>query len=125
MKTTNKKNHIKDLSTQIDAEIKIAGLKQAGAPEIVDDTFIRLHFFASNDATDFFDCVVKAGPDLADSISQNWSFDTRLLAMINEQNNQLKFHLVILLKFPVCDMALVLNALRKNNQGGEPMEDEN
>lgn len=125
MKTTNKKNHIKDLSTQIDAEMKIAGLKQAGAPEIVDDTFIRLHFFASNDATDFFDCVVKAGPDLSDSISQNWSFDTRLLAMINEQNNQLKFHLVILLKFPVCDMALVLNALRKNNQGGEPMEDEN
>ncbi len=125
MKTTNKKNHIKDLSTQIDAEMKIAGLKQAGAPEIVDDTFIRLHFFASNDATDFFDCVVKAGPDLSDCISQNWSFDTRLLAMINEQNNQLKFHLVILLKFPVYDMALVLNALRKNNQGGEPMEDEN
>ena len=114
-----------DLSTQIDAEMKIAGLKQAGGSEIVDDTFIRLHFFTSNDATDFFDCVVKAGPDLADSISQNWSFDTRLLAMINEQNNQLKFHLVILLKFPVCDMALVLNALRKNNQGGEPMEDEN
>jgi hypothetical protein len=45
--------------------------------------------------------------------------------MINEQNNQLKFHLVILLKFPVSDMAVVLNALRKNNQGGEPMEDEN
>ena len=125
MKTTNKKNHIKDLSTQIDAEMKIAGLKQAGGSEIVDDTFIRLHFFASNDATDFFDCVVKAGPDLADSISQNWSFDTRLFVRVNEQNNQLKFHLVILLKFPVSDMAVVLNALRKNNQGGEPMEDEN
>jgi len=125
MKTTNKKNHIKDLSTQIDAEMKIAGLKQAGGSEIVDDTFIRLHFFASNDATDFFDCVVKAGPDLSDCISQNWSFDTRLFVRINEQNNQLKFHLVILLKFPVYDMALVLNALRKNNQSGEPMEDEN
>ena len=95
--------------------MKIAGIEHAGDPEILDDDYIRIHFMDSNHANVFIASVVNNSLEYIKVVSEMWGFDKRLLLMTNPKL-QLKFIIIIMLKFPIHELDSVLSGLKQFNQ---------
>ena len=116
--TNNSQNP--DLSIQIDAAMKNAGIEPMDYPEIVENSFLHFSFYGPYDVSTFLNTVSRIDKMLYERIQQksegdNWDYFIHPVDVSDDMHNP-DFLFSICMTVPLKDASLVLKALESHNK---------